>query len=111
MILPRFKKRYIKGYYKVALRRYYKKDKPIILTIVYQEWYQQWQNNNQESFNKQLNKNITIEQLFNNRYTKHIKGVLIMDLDDLEEEFAGQRKKQQITIPAKDYFKKQSRNR
>ena len=35
IILPRFKKRYIKSYYKVALRRYYIKDKPIILTIVY----------------------------------------------------------------------------
>ena len=34
-ILPRFKERYIKSYYKVALRRYYMKDKPIILTIVY----------------------------------------------------------------------------
>ena len=34
-ILPKFKERYIKGYYKIALRRYYEKDKPIILTIVY----------------------------------------------------------------------------
>ena len=35
VILPKFKERYIKGYYKVVLRRYYKKDKPMILTIVY----------------------------------------------------------------------------
>ena len=34
-ILFKFKEKYIKGYYKAALRRYYKKDKPIILTIVY----------------------------------------------------------------------------
>jgi hypothetical protein len=34
-ILPRFKERYFKNYYKVALRRYYKKDKLIILTIIY----------------------------------------------------------------------------
>ena len=34
-ILPRFKERYIKGYYKTALRRYYRKDKSITLTIVY----------------------------------------------------------------------------
>ena len=30
-ILPRFKKRYYKGYYKVAIQKYFKKDKPIIL--------------------------------------------------------------------------------
>ena len=35
MILPKFKERYIKDYYKVASRKYYIKDKPIILTIVY----------------------------------------------------------------------------
>ena len=34
-----------------------------------------------------------------------------MDLDDLKEESAGWRKRQQITILVKDYFKKQSRNR
>ena len=34
-ILFRFKERYIKNYYKVALRRYYKKDKFIVLTIIY----------------------------------------------------------------------------
>ena len=34
-----------------------------------------------------------------------------MDLDDLEEESTDQRKKQQITILVKDYFKKWSRNR
>ena len=34
-----------------------------------------------------------------------------MDLDDLEEEPTGQRKKQQITIPVKDYSEKWSRNR
>ena len=34
-----------------------------------------------------------------------------MDLDDLEEESIGQRKKWQIIIPVKDYFKKWSRNR
>ena len=38
-ILPKFKKNYIKSYYKAALRKYYKKDKPIILTIIYQKWY------------------------------------------------------------------------
>ena len=51
-ILPKFKERYIKSYYKVALRRYYKKDKPMILTKIYQKWYKQQKNNNQESFNK-----------------------------------------------------------
>ena len=64
------------------------KNKPMILTIVYQEWYKQRKNNNQESFNKQLDKNITIKQLFNNRHTKHIKGVLIIDLEDLKDENA-----------------------
>ena len=34
-ILPKFKERHIKGYYKAALQRYYRKDKPIILTTVY----------------------------------------------------------------------------
>ena len=35
-----------------------------------------------------------------------------MDLEDLEDENAvGQKKKQQIIILAKDYFKKWSRNR
>ena len=35
-----------------------------------------------------------------------------MDPEDLEDENAiGQRKKWQITIPAKDYFEKWSRNR
>ena len=34
-----------------------------------------------------------------------------MDPDNLEEESIGQRKKWQITISAKDYFKKWSRNR
>ena len=34
-----------------------------------------------------------------------------MDLNNLEEEFIGQRKRQQITIPAKDYFEKWSRNK
>ena len=34
-----------------------------------------------------------------------------MDLNNLKEESAGWRKKQQITIPAKDYSKKWSRNR
>ena len=58
-----------------------------------------------------MDKNIIIKQPFNNRYTKHIKGALIMDLDNLEEESTGQRKRWQITILAKNYFKKQSRNR
>ena len=35
IILPRFKERHIKDYYEVALKRYYIKDKPIILTTVY----------------------------------------------------------------------------
>ena len=34
-----------------------------------------------------------------------------MDLDNLKEKSTGQRKKQQITILVKDYFKKWSRNR
>ena len=34
-ILLKFKKRHIKGYYEVALQRYYRKNKPITLTIVY----------------------------------------------------------------------------
>ena len=59
------------------------------LTIIYQEWYKQRKNDNQKSFNEQLDENITIEQPFNNRHTKHIKGVLIMDLDNLEEESIG----------------------
>ena len=58
-----------------------------------------------------MDENITIEQPFDDRHTKHIKGALIMNPDDLEEESAGWRKKWQITIPAKDYFEKWSRNR
>ena len=34
-ILLKFKERYIKGYYEVASKRYYKKDKPMILTKIY----------------------------------------------------------------------------
>ena len=34
-----------------------------------------------------------------------------MDLEDLEEETINQKKRQQITILVKNYFKKQSRNR
>ena len=45
-ILPRFKERYIKNYCKAVLQRYYMKDKPIILTKIYQEWYKQRKNNN-----------------------------------------------------------------
>ena len=87
------------------------KDKPITLTTVYQEWYKQRKNNNQKSFNKQLNKNITIKQPFDNRHTKYIKRALIIDLDNLEEESTGQRKKWQINILVKNYFEKWSRNR
>ena len=35
VILLKFKERYLKGCYKAALKRYYKKDKPIILAIIY----------------------------------------------------------------------------
>ena len=35
IILPKFKKRYNKGYYKAALQSYYIKNKPIILIQVY----------------------------------------------------------------------------
>ena len=34
-ILPKFKEKYIKGCYKVALKKYYKKDKPITLIKIY----------------------------------------------------------------------------
>ena len=34
-----------------------------------------------------------------------------MDSEDLKEETVNQRKKQQITIPAKDYFEKWNRNK
>ena len=34
-ILPRFKERYIKRYYKIVSQKYYKKDKPIILAKIY----------------------------------------------------------------------------
>ena len=81
------------------------------LTTVYQEWYEQRKNNNQKSFNKQLDKNITIKQPFNDRHTKYIKGALIMDLNNLKEKSIGQRKRWQIIILTKNYFKKWSRNR
>ena len=45
-------------------------------------------NNNQKSFNKQVDKNITIEQPFNNRYTKDIKGALIINLKNLKDKNA-----------------------
>ena len=38
-ILPKFNERYIKSCCKAALKRYYKKNKPIMLTIIYQKWY------------------------------------------------------------------------
>ena len=60
-----------------------------MLTTVYQEWYKQRKNDNWESFNKQLNKNITIEQPFDDRYIKYIKGALIIDLNNLEEKSTG----------------------
>ena len=39
IILPRFKEKYIKDCREAVLWRYYIKDKPIILAIVYQKWY------------------------------------------------------------------------
>ena len=36
-----------------------------------------------------MDKNITSEQPFNNKQTKHIKGALIIDLENLEEKSAG----------------------
>jgi hypothetical protein len=110
-ILPRFEERHIKGCREAASRRYHRKDKPMTLTTVYQEWYKQRTNDDWESFDEWLDENITIEQPFDDRHTKHIKGALIMNPDDLEEESAGWRKKWQITIPAKDYSEKWSRNR
>ena len=35
-----------------------------------------------------MDENIAIEQPFNNRYTKYIKGALIIDPEDLEDEDA-----------------------
>ena len=59
-----------------------------------------------------MDKNITPKQLFNDKQTKYIKGALIINLKDLKElKNLNWRKRQQITILAKDYFKKQSRNR
>ena len=59
-----------------------------------------------------LNKNITPKQPFNDRQTKYIKRALIIDLEDLKElKNLNWRKKQQITIPAKDYSEEWSRNR
>ena len=43
-----------------------------------------------------MDENIIIKQPFNNRYTKHIKGALIINLKDW-------RKQQQITILVKEY--------
>ena len=36
-----------------------------------------------------MDRNITIKQPFNNRYTKYIKRALIIDLKDLERETVG----------------------
>ena len=59
-----------------------------------------------------MDKNIIPKQLFNNRQTKHIKGALIINLKNLKElEYLNQRKRWQITILAKDYSKKWSKNR
>ena len=53
-----------------------------------------------------MDKNITPKQLFNDKQTKHIKGALIINLKDLKElKNLNQRKRQQITILIKDYFK------
>ena len=59
-----------------------------------------------------MDENIIPKQLFNNKQTKYIKGTLIMNLKDLKElKNLNQRKRQQITISAKNYSKEQSRNR
>ena len=66
-----------------------------MLTIVYQEQYKQRKYDNQESFNKQLNKNITIKQLFNNGHIKYIKRALIINPEDLEKETVNYKIKKQ----------------
>ena len=40
---------------------------------------------NQEDFNIQLNKNITVELLFIDSYTKYIKRALVMTPQDIKE--------------------------
>jgi hypothetical protein len=111
-ILPRFEERHLKGCREAASRRYHMKDKPMTLAAVYQKWYKQRKNNDWESFDEWMDENITPEQPFNDRQTKHIKGALIMDPEDLEEsEHLDWRKRWQITIPAKNYSEEWSRSR
>ena len=40
---------------------------------------------NWEDFNIQLNKNITVELLFMDSYTKYIKGALVITPQDIKE--------------------------
>ena len=60
--------------------------------------------NEQENFNAQLDKNITLEQLFDCSKVSYIKGVLITTNKDLEKAIDW-RKDQQISILTKESLK------
>ena len=60
--------------------------------------------NKWEDFNVWLDKNITLEQLFNYSKASYIKGVLITTNKDLEE-VVDWRKDQQVSIPVKESLK------
>ena len=55
-----------------------------------------------ENFNIWLDNNITLELLFIDNYTKHIKGALVMTIQDLKKRSQHWREQWDFTVPAKD---------
>jgi hypothetical protein len=52
---------------------------------VYQKWYHTRLYNDWEDFNQWLDSNIILKLLFIDSHIKHIKGVLVITTQDLEE--------------------------
>ena len=107
-ILPRFEERHDKGCREATSRRYHMKDKPMTLVQVYQKWYKQRKDDEWESFDEWLDENVTPEQPFDDRQTKHIKGALINAGHQLEEE--DWRLQWQISVPAREHPAQWTRN-
>ena len=58
--------------------------------------------NNWEDFNIQLNKNVTVELLFINSYTKYIKGALVITPQDIKKRNQYWREQWDFIVPVKD---------
>ena len=83
-IPTRFKKRYTKGCYNAAIKRYFLINKVYILIELYQKWYRQRKNNKQEDFYMWLDKKVILDQPIIKKAINYIKGALIIILKDLK---------------------------